>query len=71
MFTPAHVDANVVYLNDRTNPDLLAVGDWAWLVAGCLVKKWIFRLKAISDVTIELQNSIVHTYLLIFFSYIA
>jgi len=24
MFTPADVDANVVYLNDRTNPDLWA-----------------------------------------------
>jgi len=28
---------------------------WVWLLTGCEVKKWIFSLKMISDITVELQ----------------
>jgi len=34
---------------------ILTYRQWAWLVAGCHVKKWIFSLKMISDITAELQ----------------
>ena len=67
MFSLADDNANVVYLNDRTNPDLSAVG--VAIVAGCHVKSEFFSLKVISDVTTELQIAL-PTYICIFSSVI-
>jgi len=68
MFSPAHVDANIVYLNDRMNPDLSAVG-----VAGCRLprKKVYFSFKSDLRCHYWTTNSIVHRHLLIFVSYTA